>query len=302
MTGRAVSERRAAAGFIGPAAFMVLAVAFYPLARNLVASFQSISLKAPELYDSFVGMRNFSDIFGDARFWRASINTAVFTVASVGLEFVLGLAAALSLQRLFRRSSLLLLPVLLPWMVPTVVSAQMWKWMFNDSFGFANKLLLSFGVIGGFKAWLADPVWAFVLVVMADVWKTTPFVAMLLFAGLRSIPDELYEAAEIDGAGTFSKFRSITIPMLLSTIGVVLILRSIDAFRVFDVVYVMTQGGPGNSTEVLSMLAYKTAFGALDVGRGAAVATVVTVMVLILSLFYRRVLGMQREGSGREGF
>jgi multiple sugar transport system permease protein len=203
---------------------------------------------------------------------------------SVSLELLLGLGIALLLNRAFRFRGIVTALVLVPWAIPTAVSARMWEWMYNTDFGILNHLL-------GMKInWLGSPFWAMNAAVVMDVWKTTPFVAILLLAGLKMVPHDLYQAARIDGAGTWSIFRRITLPLLMPVVLVVLIFRTMDAFRVFDAVYVLTGGGPANTTETLSIYAYKVLFQTLQFGYGSTLAIVVFLCVGAISLLYLRAL------------
>ena len=207
-----------------------------------------------------------------------------FTGVSVALELLLGLSIALLLNRTFRFKGLVTAMVLIPWAIPTVVSARMWEWMYNTDFGILNHLL-------GVKInWLGSPFWAMNAAVLMDVWKTTPFAAILLLAGLNVIPRELYQAARIDGAGSWSIFRRITLPLLMPVVLVVLLFRTMDAFRVFDAVYVLTGGGPANSTETLSIYAYKVLFQTLQFGYGSTLSIVVFLCVGAISILYIRFL------------
>jgi multiple sugar transport system permease protein len=199
----------------------------------------------------------------------------------------LGLAVALLLNRLFRGRGLMRAVVLVPWAIPTVVSARMWEWMYNSDFGIFNYFL------GTQINWLGDPFWAMNAAIFMDVWKTTPFVALLLTAGLQVIPRELYAAARLDGAAAWAGFRRITLPLLWPTMLVVLLFRTLDAFRVFDAIYVLTGGGPANTTETLSIYAYKSLFQTLQFGYGSAIAVIVFLCVGLISVGYIRLLNRQ---------
>ncbi|MBI4401950.1 MAG: sugar ABC transporter permease, partial [Nitrospirae bacterium] len=183
--------------------------------------------------------------------------------------------------------------ILVPWALPTVVSARMWEWLYHPEYGLLNYLLLVGGVIRDPINWLGDPGWAIHAAIIMDVWKTTPFAALLLLAGLKAIPLELCQAARADGAGAWAMFRLITFPLLLPVILIVLVFRTMDAFRVFDAVYVLTGGGPGNSTETLSIYAYKTLFQTLQFGYGSALATAMFLVVLLLTAGYLLLLRRQ---------
>jgi multiple sugar transport system permease protein len=273
--------------YVAPAAALLALVTLYPLAHVLWLSLERRSLLDPAP-PVFAGLDNYLRLAADERFWNALGNTLYFAVVSVSLELVLGLAFALAVQRPFRGRALLYGVILLPWAVPTAVSARMWEWMYNTEIGVLNHIL------GAEVNWLGAPAWALNAAVAMDVWKSTPFVALLLVAGLQGIPRELYHAAALDGASRWTVLRRITLPLLAPVILVALIFRTIDAFRVFDSIYVLTGGGPANSTETLSIYAYKTLFQSLEFGYGSALAVSVFVLVALVALPYvfllRRVL------------
>ncbi|QKT02841.1 sugar ABC transporter permease [Ectothiorhodospiraceae bacterium 2226] len=267
---------RQAAGFLAPAVLLLLVFTGFPSVYVIWLGLTDASLLAPEA--GFVGADNYLRVVADARFWNALWNTVYFTVVSVSVELALGLGIALLLRHAFRGQGMMRALVLVPWMVPTVVSARMFEWMYNVEFGVLNYLL------GAPVNWLGDPTLAIHAAIAADVWKMTPFVALLLLAGLQGIPRDLYRAARVDGASAWLMFRRITLPQLAPLILIVLILRVIDAFRVFDVVYVLTGGGPGNSTETLSIYAYKILFQTLDFGYGSALAAVTFALVALITV------------------
>jgi len=264
--------------FLFPGGLLLGLVTLFPLAYVLWLSLQRRSLLqgAPR----FVGLQNYLRIAGDERFWNALANTVYFSVVSVALELLLGLAIALVLQRPFRGRALVYGIVLLPWAVPTAVSARMWEWMYNAQIGVFNYLL------GVQVNWLGSPLWALHAAIAMDVWKSTPFVALLLLAGLQSIPRDIYQAAAVDGASPWMVLRAITLPLLVPVMLVALVFRTIDAFRVFDAIYVLTGGGPANSTETVSIYAYRVLFQALEFGYGSAVAVVVFVCVAMATVGY----------------
>jgi multiple sugar transport system permease protein len=222
-------------------------------------------------------------LWADGRL-RASIrNTAVFTGASVLLELLLGTALALLLHRRFRGRGALRAIVLLPWALPTAVMALAWAWIFNDSFGVANDVLGRLGLIHGPVAWLSEPVSAMVALVIADVWKTAPFVALIVLAGLQGIPVGLLEAARLDGLSAAQRFRRVVLPLLVPSLLVALLFRAAQAYGAFDIVYVMTGGGPGGSTETVSLYAFQNTFRYLDPVYGAAVAVAGFLLALALA-------------------
>ncbi len=268
--------------FVTPALLLLALVTVYPVLSVLYLSLHRKLL----IFDisRFVGLENYLFLLQDDRFWNALGNTAYFTLLSVVLELALGLAIAMLLHREFRFKGFVRAVVLIPWAIPTVVSAKMWEWMYNTDFGILNYLL------GAEVNWLGSPLWALNAAVFMDVWKTTPFVAILLMAGLQVIPRELFQAARIDGAGSWAVFRKITLPLLKPVILVVLIFRTLDAFRVFDAVYVLTGGGPANTTETLSIYAYKVLFQTLQFGYGSTLSVVVFLCVGMISVGYIKLL------------
>lgn len=268
--------------FVMPALVLLSLVTIYPILYVLYLSLHRRLL----IFDisRFVGFDNYLFLFRDDRFWNALKNTVYFTALSVSLELVLGLSIAMLLNRSFRFKGAVRAIVLIPWAIPTVVSARMWEWIYNTDFGILNYL------IGSKINWLGNPFWAIHAAIFMDVWKTTPFVAILLMAGLQVIPQELYHAARVDGAGSGAIFRRITLPLLMPVILVVLIFRTLDAFRVFDAVYVLTGGGPANTTETLSIYAYKILFQTLQFGYGSTLSVVVFLCTGAISIFYIRLL------------
>jgi multiple sugar transport system permease protein len=274
--------RERALRFLLPAAVLLALVTVFPVLHVVALSTQRRSLLGEA--NRFVGLDNYLRMAADPRFWNALGNTLYFTVLSVALELVLGLAIALLVQRQKRGRALLYGIILLPWAVPTAVSARMWEWMYNSDIGVLNYLL------GTRINWLGSPASALHAAIAMDVWKSTPFVALLLIAGLQAIPGDIFKAAAVDGASAWRVLRSITLPLLMPVILVALVFRTIDAFRVFDAVYVLTGGGPGNSTETLSIYAYKILFQSLEFGYGSALAVVVFLCVAIATLAYARLL------------
>lgn len=275
---RADREARLAWRLMAPALVLVSLLALVPLLATAVESFFLHDLRLPWLGRPFVGLANYREAFGDVRLREALARTAVFTVASVTLELLAGLALALALDAVGRLRGAARVIVLLPWALPTVVAALVWR--------------LAFEMAGGAgSAWLADPHLAWVPIVLADVWKTTPFVALLLLAGLQSIDEDLYAAARLDGAGRWRRFVHVTLPLLRPALVVAAVFRALDAFRVFDLVFVLTGGGPGTSTEVVSIYTITALLQHLRFGYGSALATVVFVCGFGLAWLAVRALG-----------
>ena len=275
------SARREALSLLAPGGVLLLFVTALPMLLVLWLSFETRSVFRPP---AFAGFDNYLRLAFDLRFWNAFWNTVYFTLVSVSLELVLGMAIALLVARAGRARALVYGAMLVPWAIPTVASARMWEWMYNAEFGIINRLL------GAQINWLGDPVWALHAAIAMDVWKSTPFVALLLLAGLQSIPRDLYRAAAIDGAHAWTTFRRITLPLLVPVVLVAVVFRTIDALRVFDAVYVLTGGGPANGTETLSIYAYKALFQMLEFGYGSTLAVAVLVVTAAATVIYARLL------------
>lgn len=261
-------------------AFLILLVIFaYPILRSFWLSLFTKNL-GTKLKPIFSGLENYGRMMGDSRFWQTLWNTIIFTSSSVLLELVLGMAIALILHQAYKGRNLVRTVALLPWALPTALIGLAWTWIFNDQFGVWNDILIRLGIIQSGVNWLGNPLTAMMAVIAADVWKTTPFISILLLAGLQSIPLELYEAYAIDGATPWQSFTKITLPLLMPQLVIVLLFRFAGAFGVFDLIQVMTGGGPGGSTEVVSLYIYSTVMRYLDFGYGAALV-VVTFLFLV---------------------
>lgn len=292
-------EARLAWGLVLPAVLTIIMVALFPLVWTFWESLHLHDLRMPWLGRPFVGLSNYLEAFGDPRFRGALGHTAFFAVASVTLELVIGLWLALALNRAFRFRGLVRAAVLVPWAIPTVVSALLWRFMFEGESGIVNAALVSLGILGQPLVWLVDPKAAWVPIILADVWKTTPFVALLLLAGLQNIDSSLYEAARIDGASAWRQFRYVTLPLLKPALLVALIFRTLDAFRVFDLIYALTGGGPGTSTEPIALYTFNALLQNLQFGYGSALSVIVFVLTFSLALVYIRFLGAELMGSKR---
>ena len=284
-------EERLAWAIAAPAVLATVAVAIVPLGVTVYESLHVHDLRLPEQGRVFVGLSNYLEAARSERFLGALANTGAFVGMSVALELALGLALALLLDRAFRGRGLVRAAALVPWALPAVVVALLWRFLFETEAGPVNAALLGTGVTDHPIAWLSDATLAWVPVVLADVWKTTPFVALLLLAGLQGIDHALYEAARVDGAGRLQRFVHITLPLLRPAILVALLFRTLDALRVFGLIYVLTGGGPGTSTEPVSLTTFDVLLQSLRFGYGAALATVVFGLSLGLSMVYVRLLG-----------
>jgi multiple sugar transport system permease protein len=275
-------DRRAGWILATPALLLLAGVFAYPIAR---AFWQSLFMQnlGTKLVPIFVGLNNYIRMAGDGRFWASLGNSVGFTVFSVVLELVIGMGIALVLNQNFWGRGTVRTIALLPWALPTALIALAWTWIFNDQYGVVNDLLWQLGLIDIGMNWLGDPTLAMLSLIIADVWKTTPFIAILLLAGLQSIPPELYEAHAIDGANPWQSFRQLTLPLLMPQIVIALLFRFAQAFGIFDLVSVMTGGGPGGATEMVSLYIYATVMRYLDFGYGAALV-VVTFLLLVLAV------------------
>ena len=291
MKPRAISDSTLARLLVAPSLIVIAAVALFPLGWTVWESLHRHDLRLPWLGQPFVGLGNYVRIAHDARFWTALGHTALFTGITVALELLLGLIFALAMNRAFRGRGLVRLAVLVPWAIPTVVAALLWRFMFGAQAGIANALLLEVGAVSEPVVWFVHAATAWVPVILADVWKTTPFVALLLLAGLQNIDTVLYEAAAVDGAGAWRQLWRITIPLLRPAILLVLIFRTLDAFRVFDLIYVLTGGGPGTSTEPIALYTFNVLLQNLQFGYGAALSVVIFLITFGLALIYIKGLG-----------
>jgi ABC-type sugar transport system permease subunit len=292
-------EARLAWWLVLPTVLTIVLVALFPLLWTVWESVHLHDLRMPWLGQPFVGLDNYRDALREPRFWGALSHTAFFALASVSLELLIGLWFALALNRAFRGRGLVRAAVLVPWAIPTVVSALLWRFMFEGQYGIANTALVNLGMLEEPIVWLIHPSLAWVPVILADVWKTTPFVALLLLAGLQNIDASLYEAARIDGASAWRQFRYVTLPLLKPAILVALIFRTLDAFRVFDLIYALTGGGPGTSTEPIALYTFNVLLQNLQFGYGSALSVIVFLVTFGLALLYIRFLGRELVRSRR---
>lgn len=259
------------------------------------------SLQNAIIKPNFVGLGQYSSVLSDPATWAALGHTIIFTIISVVVELILGLAIAILINKAFFGRGLVRAAILIPWAVPTAVSALMWKFMYDGQNGIFAYIFAKLGLIHSMTDLLTSPVGAMFSTIFADVWKTTPYMALLLLAGLQTIPSSLYEASSIDGATKWKQFINITLPLLKTSILVALLFRTLDAFRVFDLIFVLTGGGPANSTQVISLLAYKVMIQQSDFGTGSALAVIIFICVAIISIIYIKFLGRDLLGDGKSG-
>ena len=270
-------EARLAWFFCSPALLLMVAVALFPLAWTLWESLHLHDLRMPWRGQPFVGLANYLEALADARFLDALAHTFFFVAVTVTFELGLGLLLALALHGAFRGRGIARTASVLPWAIPTVIAALVWRFLFE----------------GTSPAWFADATLAWVPILLADIWKTTPFVALLLLAGLQNIEPELYEAARVDGAGSWQRFWHVTLPLLRPAIWVALIFRMLDAFRVFDLIFVLTGGGPGTATEPVALYVFKTLLQDLRFGFGSALSVIVFLVTFLLAWVYIRLVGRE---------
>ncbi len=285
-----VREARLAWLLVLPALIAIVGIALFPLAWTFWESLHLHDLRLPARGRPFVGLANYAEILAEPRFFGALAHTLFFTASSVALELGAGLALALAMHGDYRGRGAVRVSVLLPWAIPTVVAALIWRFLFEGPNGVANTLVMAFGASEPIS-WFSDAWLAWVPIVLADVWKTTPFVALLLLAGLQSIDPQLYEAARVDGAGPVRQLFFVTLPFLRPAILVALIFRTLDAFRVFDLIYVLTGGGPGTATEPLALYTWSALLQNLRFGFGSALSVLIFLLTFALALVYIRLVG-----------
>ncbi|TDC52394.1 sugar ABC transporter permease [Jiangella ureilytica] len=277
--------------FVVPAVVFVLATVLYPLVFNVDLSFRDVGVAQIVTGGAeWVGWENYADQLGRDEFWHALVISLLYTGLAVVVAFALGMALAVYFNQRFPGRNVMRSLLLLAWILPTVVSANVWRWMLDGSYGLVNALLEAVGLVDGDLFWLARPVPALFAVVIATAWSFTPFIMILLLAGLQGIPDTLYEAAKIDGAGAWRRFTSVTMPLLKPVNLTALLLCFISTFKTFDTVFLMTRGGPGEATMILPIYAYNEAFEFFRFDTGAVATTLMLVVPLGLSVFYFRSL------------
>jgi trehalose/maltose transport system permease protein len=289
-SGQVRAERRLGYALVAPVVILLLAITAYPLVYNIWNSFHSVNLSIANQPRSFVGLDNYTKMFGSTEWVTALERTVAFMAVSVFLETIAALGLALMLNRDFRGRGFLRAAILVPWAVPTVVSATLWKTMFDPRAGFVDYLLGGLNLPGAHTTWLAGVWTSWVAILVADAWKNVPFIAIILLAGLQVIPGEVYEAARMDGASAWQSFRRMTLPLLKPALAVALIFRTLQAFLVFDVIYIMTGGGPGVSTETLAFVNWQVFLVNTDFGYGGAISVMLVIMALVIAGIYVRVL------------
>ncbi len=276
-----------------PSVIVLFAVLAYPAGRTIWISLHTLRLDEPWLGEPYVGLKNYTFALESQDFWNSMGVSAYFTAGSVISELLLGLVVALVVNESFRGRGLMRASMLVPWAIPAVISARLFGWMYSPGTGAFNSLLNSLHIVSGTIDPLSSDTLSMPAVILADVWKNTPFIALLLLAGLQVIPAELYEAARVDGAGPLQRFGQITLPLLRGSIVIALLFRTITAFQTFDLPFTLTAGGPGTDTELLSLYSYRTLFSYVNFGRGSALAVILALICFVMAAVYARQLTVE---------
>ncbi len=282
---------------LSPSILLIALVAAYPIGYAIWLSLNEYSVRVPGL-SRWAGLKNYRDLLTSHEFWSAFKTTFLFTGISVGLELVLGIAMALAMHEAFKGRALLRTTVLVPWAILTVVTAMTWRTIFEPDVGFANTVLRALHLPGGDIVWLGQSPYALAVLIFADVWKTAPFMALLILAGLQVIPQDVYDAAKVDGATAWQRFRRVTLPLLVPAILVALIFRTLDALRIFDLPFVLTQGANGTST--LSLEAQQTLVNDGIIGLGSAFSVLTFITVMAVSFLYIWFVGGNIRGLAED--
>jgi multiple sugar transport system permease protein len=272
--------------FVAPALLVLAAVLGYPILRSLTLAFYRVKLSGGALQQSWIGLGNFERLFADDTVRRAALNTAYFSAMEVVLVTAISLSIAVLLNHSMGRAGFFRILLVVPWAIAPVANAVLWKWILNANYGVLNGLLRSIGLIDQYHVWLGTAFSALNFVLLIDVWKSVPFVALLMLAGLQRVPSALLRAAFMDGASPLQSFVHITLPTIRSVIAIAVVLQTIWSLRVFDLVFVLTRGGPADATVLLNFLAYRVTFNFLDLGYGSAIASVIFLLTMVLALIY----------------
>jgi len=287
-------DMRTAWLLLAPSLLIMLGVTLWPIISTFILSFFHVPTGINQVR-TFVGFANYIEMLRDQIFWETIGRTLYFTVVSVGLELILGLAIAQLIHSRPWGWQFLRFSLIIPWAVPTIVNGAMWRWIYSADFGALNGLLMQLGLIKHYIPWLALPNMAMNLVIVADIWHTMPFVALVLQAALATLPEDLDEAAAVDGANAWQRFWQIRVPLLRPAILVALIVRTVDAFRVFDIVYILTSGGPAYKTLTITYLTYLNSFAFGKQGIGAALSFLISAFTIVMALVYIRILYRPEE-------
>jgi len=279
-------RRRIGLVFAAPALMVLAAILFYPIADSILLALERVQLAGGAVRQEWIGLGNFERLFADDVFWKAALNTAYFSVMEVVLVTLISLGVALLLNHPLGRSGFFRILLIIPWAIAPVANAVLWKWILNANYGVLNGILKSLGLIDDYQVWLGTPFSALNFLLIVDVWKSVPFVALLMLAGLQRVPQSLYRAAYMDGAGPWQSFLNVTLPTMRSVFAIAIVLQTIWSLRVFDLVFILTRGGPADATVLLNFLAYRVTFNFLDLGYGSAIANVIFALTFVLASLY----------------
>jgi multiple sugar transport system permease protein len=297
--GRTLAQRQRRFGYfaIAPALLVLFAILAYPIGASLWLSLQRVNLAAGVFAQAFIGTSNYIELAQSDGFQTALLRSAYFSCVEVVAVVGLGLGVALLLNHPMGRPGIFRVMLIIPWAIAPVANAVLWKWIFNANYGILNAALYGLGLIDSYVTWLGTPERALNMLLAVDIWKSAPFIALLLLAGLQKIPAMLYRAARLDGANSWQQFRYVTLPSLRSTLAIAIILQTLWSFRVFDLIYVLTRGGPADGTVLLNYLAYRETFNFLHIGTGAAIANVIFGATFLLAVLY---VWLLRPGGRKE--
>jgi multiple sugar transport system permease protein len=283
-------RRRTGVFLVIPALVVIAAVIPYPIARSIILSFQEAKLSAGEIGTTWAGGENYRRLSEDETFSLALQNSAFFTVSEVLLVLAIALCVALLLNTRAGRHPIYTTILLVPWVIAPVANAVLWKWILHANYGALNALLTALGITDRYVNWLGAPGLALRMLLLADVWKSVPFIALIVLAGLQNIPAALYKAAKLDGANAWQRFRYVTLPGLRTPLALAVVLQTIWSFKVFDLIFVLTKAGPADATLLLNFLAYRVSFNFLDFGYGAAIANIIFLIMFALALIFIKLL------------
>ena len=281
-------EARVGKAMAAPSLILIFALAIYPLLYTIFISFTELNMMTGET--QYKGLTNYIQAFTSGEFWNSIWVTLLFTILSLVIQLPLGVLVALLLNQEFKGRWLLRSIVLVPWAVPTLVNSTLWNWIFNTQYGAANRLLMQFNLISEPLIWFDSPMRAMGVIVFADTWRMLPLYVLMMLASLQTIPQSQIEAAILDGAGAFSRFRNVILPLIKPMLLVVLVIRTMQALKVFDIIYMLTHGGPANGTMVISYFIYNQSFAFMHFSYGAALAIIVAVISTIITVLYVKIL------------
>ena len=281
-------EARVGKVMAAPSLILIFALAIYPLLYTIFISFTELNMMTGET--QYKGLTNYIQAFTSGEFWNSVWVTLLFTILSLVIQLPLGVLVALLLNQEFKGRWLLRSIVLVPWAVPTLVNSTLWNWIFNTQYGAANRLLMQFNLISEPIIWFDSPMKAMGVIVFADTWRMLPLYVLMMLASLQTIPQSQIEAAILDGAEAFSRFRNVILPLIKPMLLVVLVIRTMQALKVFDIIYMLTHGGPANGTMVISYYIYNQSFGFMHFSYGAALAIIVAVISTIITVLYVKIL------------